>query len=82
MITTRKEMKQALKRSCHGVLRDLLEEVGFNEEEATLFKERYINEHSVPVVCLMLPCGTNKYNYIHNRILDKLISHYNRILMA
>ena len=79
MCYTRKEMKRKLKSSCIGVLKDLLIEVGFTDEEAKLFKERYINDHSVPVVCILLPCGTNKYNYLHNRLLDKLISHYHRI---
>ena len=78
MIHTRKEIKNILKSSCHGVLNDLLNDVDFNKEEAFLFKERYINEHSVPWICFMLPCGTNKYNYMHNRILDKIISHFNR----
>lgn len=72
-------MKDELKRSCLGVLQDYLSDVGFNEEETILFKERYIKERSVPVICLILHCGTNKYNYMHNRILDKCISHYNRI---
>lgn len=82
MIQTRKEMKHILKSSCHGFLRELLEDVGFNEEEKKLFTERYIHEHSVPVVCLLIHCGTNKYNYVHNRILDKTRSHYNRIFMT
>ena len=79
MISSRKDMKKELKRSCLGVLQDYLADVGFNNEEAILFKERYINERSVPVICLKLHCGTNKYNTMHNRILDKCISHYNRI---
>ena len=74
----RKAIKKKLKHSCIGVLNELLETVGFNEEESKVFKERYINDRSVPIICLMLPCGTNKFNYIHNRILDKIISHYHR----
>lgn len=42
MIHTRKEMKNILKNSCHGFLNELLNDVGFNKEEAILFKERYI----------------------------------------
>ena len=80
MIQTRKEMKQLLKNSCRGVLQDILDNVGLNEEEIKLFKERYFNERSVPVICIMLHCGTNKYNNMHNRILDKTRSHFNRIL--
>ena len=79
MIYTRKEMKNELKRSCLGVLQEYLQEVGFNNEEAILFKERYINERSVPIICLIIHCGTNKFNYVHNRILDKCISYHNRI---
>ena len=81
MIQTRKEMKQLLKSSCKGVLQDVIDNVGLNEEEIRLFKERYINERSVPVICIILHCGTNKYNNMHNRILDKTRSHFNRILM-
>jgi hypothetical protein len=81
MIQTRKEMKQLLKSSCKGVLQDVIDNVGLNEEEIKLFKERYLNERSVPVICIMLHCGTNKYNNMHNRILDKTRSHFNRILM-
>ena len=81
MIQTRKEMKQLLKSSCKGVLQDVIDNVGLNEEELKLFKERYLNERSVPVICIMLHCGTNKYNNMHNRILDKTRSHFNRILM-
>lgn len=80
MILSRKEMKNKLKQSCLGVLQDYLNDVGFNDEEKILFKKRYIEEKSVPVICLTaLYCGTNKYNRIHNRILDKCISHYSRI---
>jgi len=81
MIQTRKEMKQLLKSSCRRVLQDIMEDVGLNEEELKLFKERYINERSVPVICIMLHCGTNKYNNMHNRILDKIRSHFNRIFI-
>lgn len=74
----RKEVKKILKSSCRGVLADLLEDVGFTEDERNLFKERYMNNHSVPMCCLLVHCGTNKYNYVHNNILDKVISHFSR----
>lgn len=79
MIENRKEMKHILKRSCLGVLQEVISDVGLNEEEIKLFEARYIKERSVPVICIMLHCGTNKYNNMHNRILDKIRSHFNRI---
>ena len=80
MIQTRKEMKQFLKSSCRRVLQDIIEDVGLNEEEIKLFKARYVDERSVPVTCIILHCGTNKFNNMHNRILDKIRSHFNRII--
>lgn len=73
----RKEIKRLLQTSCSGVLRELLEEVGFSKEEQFVFYNRYVltDPHSVPVICLLMPCSASKYNDIHNRILDKVSSH-------
>lgn len=75
----RKEIKRYLKSSCYGVLHDLLNDVGFTTDEKALFTETYIKHHSVIRACLNIPCGTNKYNYTHNNVLDKIISHFSRI---
>ena len=75
----RKKIKKFLKSSCRGVLNDLLEDVGFTSDERALFIERYINDHSVVFTCIKIHCGTCKYNYLHNNILDKIISHFNHI---
>lgn len=74
----RKEIKKKLKSACRGVLTDLLEDVGFTDEEKKLFTERYINNHSVVMCCILIPCGQTKYHSLHNNILDKLISYLSR----
>lgn len=77
----RKEIKDKLRRSCQGVLRDLLEDVGFSEDERFLFYNRYVltNPKSVANICFNLPCSTTKYNDLHNIILDKIISYFEHI---
>lgn len=74
----RKSIKRTLKTSCRGVLNDLLVEVGFSEQERTLFYNRYVlsDPHSVPVICCMLHCSLSTYNDIHNRVLDKVLSYF------
>lgn len=74
----RKDVKRILRTSCRGVLNDLLEDVGFSNIEKTIFYNRYVlsNPRSVPVICLMAHCSPSTYNDIHNRILDKVLSHF------
>lgn len=77
----KKQIKKKLKTSCRGVLEDLLEDVGFSNEERIIFYNRYVlaDPHSVPYICLMVPCSPSKYNDLHNSILDKVLSHFLRI---
>lgn len=83
-MNTKKErnmIKKKLHASCRGILTELLEEVGFSDEERVVFYNRYVlsNPHSVPVICMMLPCSPSKYNDIHNNILDKVLSYFQHI---
>jgi hypothetical protein len=73
----RKDVRRILKTSCAGVLRDLLNDVGFSDAERVIFYNRYVlsNPHSVPMVCLMVPCSPSTFNDIHNRVLDKVLSY-------
>lgn len=74
----RKQIRKHLKTCCRGVLEEYLKEVGFTEEEADLFKYRYMTypPKSVVRTCMLICCGTSKYNDLHNNILDKLISYF------
>lgn len=74
----KKTLKKILKSSCRQALLDLIEDVGFTQEERELFYERYINHHSKPIVCLKIHCGSTKFNYLHNNILLKLESYFLR----
>ncbi len=73
----RKDVKRILKTSCAGVLRELHSDVGFSDVEKIIFYNRYVltNPHSVPMICLMVPCSPSTYNEIHNRVLDKVLSY-------
>jgi hypothetical protein len=77
----RKQVKKHLKSCCRGVLEEYLTEVGFTDEETILFKNRYLiyPPKSIVRICMMIPCGTSKYNDLHNNILDKLISYFQHI---
>lgn len=78
-IMDKKLIKKILKSSCRQALIDLIENVGFTDEETALFFERYINNHSKPIVCLKIHCGSTKFNYLHNNILSKIESYFLRI---
>lgn len=75
----KKILKKKLKSSCRQALIDLMEDVGFTDDEKALFCERYINNHSKPIVCLKIHCGSTKFNYLHNNILLKIESYFLRI---
>lgn len=72
----KKLLKKKLKSSCRQALIDLMEDVGFTDDEKALFYERYINNRSKPVVCLKIHCGSTKFNYLHNNILLKIESYF------
>ena len=78
---SRKETKDHLKTWCRGVLDEYAAEVGFTPEESVLFKCRYLSypPKSVIRTCMLIPCGTSKYNDLHNTILDKVKSYFYHI---
>lgn len=77
----KKQVKKMLKSSCRGALQDLLEDVGFSDEERIIFYNRYVlsNPKSVPAICFIVPCSPSKYNDLHNNILNKVLSHFSHI---
>lgn len=68
----KQKAKNHLKNSCNEIIKDLIEDLNFTDEEKQLIIYRYIQYQYKWWICRKLHVQTTKYNDIHNSILIKL----------